>query len=131
MVSKNTVIAFLVCTAVLLGVILVFQQHPSYAGSSARAGNYVVATARLDAGMGTDLLWLINVHTKRLVAYGVDRNGLIDNLGSINLDVIFQSSPAMMMSEPPSPGMTAPTAPRSRSTAPAVPRRRTKTTVVP
>ncbi len=44
MVSKNTVIAFLLCTAVLLAVILIFQLHPSYAGTSSRAGDYVAAS---------------------------------------------------------------------------------------
>jgi hypothetical protein len=130
MVSKNTVIAFLLCTAVLLGVILIFQLHPSYAGSTTRAGDYVVASARLDTG--TDLLWLINVHTQQLIAYGVDRNGLIANLGSIDLDVIFQPPPNIIMPPPaPRTGTTTPTTPGTGTTTPATPRKRTNTTVVP
>ena len=130
MVSKNTVIAFLLCTAVLLAVILVFQLHPSYAGSATRAGDYVTASARLDTG--TDLLWLLNVHTQQLIAYGVDRNGLIAHLGSIDLDVIFQAPPTMMMPRTmPRPGTTSPSTPGSGTTTPTTPRKRTNTTVVP
>ena len=130
MVSQKTVIAFLLCTAFLLGVILIFQHHPSYAGTSSRAGDYVVSSARLDTG--TDLLWLLNVHTQQLIAYGVDRNGLIAHLGSVNLDVIFQPLPTMMMPPPASrPGTTVPTTPGAGTTTPATPRKRTNTTVVP
>jgi len=130
MVSKNTVIAFLLCTAVLLAVILIFQLHPSYAGTSSRAGDYVASSARLDTG--TDLLWLINVHTQQLIAYGVDRNGLIANLGSIDLAVIFQPLPTMMMPAPaPRPGTTIPSTPGSGTTTPTTPRKQTNTTVVP
>ena len=130
MVSKNTVIAFLLCTAVLLGVILIFQLHPSYAGSTTRAGDYVASSARLDTG--TDFLWLINVHTQQLIAYGVDRNGLIANLGSVDLAIIFQAPPTMMMPPPaPRPGTTTPSTPGSGTTTPTTPRKRTNTTVVP
>ena len=127
MVSKNTVIAFLLCTAVLLGVILIFQLHPSYAGSSTRAGSYVASSARLDTG--TDLLWLINVYNQQLIAYGVDRNGLIANLGSVDLDVIFQPPPMMQMI-PPTPPRTG-TGTTPGTTTPTPPRKRTNTTVVP
>jgi len=131
MVSKNTVIAFLLCTAVLLGVILIFKLRPSYAGSTTRAGDYVASSARLDTG--TDLLWLINVHTQQLIAYGVDRNGLIANLGSIDLDVIFQPPPMMMMPPPTPrrPGTISPSTPGAGTTTPTTPRKRTNTTVVP
>jgi hypothetical protein len=129
MVSQKTVIAFLLCTAVLLGVILIFQLHPSYAGSTTRAGDFVVASARLDSGR--DLLWLIDVHSQQLIAYGVDRNGLIAHLGSINLGVIFQPLPTMMMPPAPTPppGTTRPTTPGSGSTT--TPPRKSTTTVVP
>ena len=120
MVSQKTVIAFLLCTAVLLGVILIFQLHPSYAGSTTRAGDFVAASARLDSGR--DLLWLIDVHSQQLIAYGVDRNGLIAHLGSVNLGVIFQPLPSMMM--PPTP-----TPPPGTTTTP--PRKKSTTTVVP
>ncbi len=130
MVSKNTVIAFLLCTAVLLGAILIFQLRPSYAGSSTRAGDFVVASARLDTG--TDLLWLINVHTQQLIAYGVDRNGLIANLGSIDLGIIFQPPPTMRMPAPtPRSGSISPSTPGAGTTTPATPRKRSNTTVVP
>lgn len=129
MVSKNTVIAFLLCTGVLLGVILIFQLHPSYAGSSSRAGDYVAGTSRLEAG--TDLLWLINVHSQQLIAYGVDRNGIIVHLGRLDLDVIFQPMPTTMAPDLRRSESTTPATPRSESTTPAKPRKRTKTTVVP
>jgi len=130
MVSKNTVIAFLLCTAVLLAVLLIFQLHPSYAGSTTRSGDYVVASARLDTG--TDLLWLINVQTQQLIAYGVDRNGLIADLGSVDLAIIFQAPPTMMMPPAaPRPGTTSPSTPGSGTTTPTPPRKRTNTTVVP
>ena len=128
MVSKNTVIAFLLCTAVLLGVILIFQLRPSYAGSTTRAGDYVASSARLDTS--TDLLWLINVHTQQLIAYGVDRNGLIAHLGSIDLDVIFQPAPMMMMPTPRT-GTTSPSTPGSVTPTPTTPRKRPTTPVVP
>jgi len=127
MVSQKTVIAFLLCTAVLLGVILIFQLHPSYAGSTTRAGDFVVASARLDSGR--DLLWLIDVHTQQLIAYGVDRNGLIAHLGSVNLGVIFQPLPAMMPPAAPPPSTTRPSTPGSGSTT--TPRKKSTTTVVP
>ena len=115
MVSKNTVIAFLLCTAVLLGVILIFQLRPS-------------SSARLDTS--TDLLWLINVHTQQLIAYGVDRNGLIAHLGSIDLDVIFQPAPMMMMPTPRT-GTTSPSTPGAGTPTPTTPRKRPTTPVVP
>ena len=91
MFSHQTVIGFLLFTAVLLGCILVLEHAleptPAFADASSRAGSLVVATAMIEADQ--DLLWVVNVFTRSLVAYGSDRNGRLAALASVDLGLVF------------------------------------------
>ena len=91
MISKNAVIGFLIFTAVLLSCILVIDNlagpGSAYASSPARAGAYVVTTARLDET--TDLLWVVDVDTQNLSVFGMDNNGFIAELARVDLGIIF------------------------------------------
>ncbi|MBN1845022.1 MAG: hypothetical protein JW810_05025 [Sedimentisphaerales bacterium] len=129
--TQNTLIAFLIATAAIMSGILLLEHLPgrtAYAGDSVRAGSYVATTSRMDTD--TDLLWVVNVMSQRLSAYGVDRNGLIRDLGSVDLVAIFQpAGSANFNVTPPAGGTGTPGA----GTAPAgqTRPRRPSTTVVP
>ena len=103
MIPKNTVIGFLVVSAVifacLLFVINTVQPTPAHAATASRAGYFVVATATITAG--EDLLWLVNVDTQRLVVLGADNRGNINTLASTNLAAVFQSPTPTTTTVPP------------------------------
>ncbi|MBN2377834.1 MAG: hypothetical protein JXD22_15665 [Sedimentisphaerales bacterium] len=92
MISKNIVIAFLIFSAVLLGCVLLLQNtigNQAYAGNSIRAGRYAAATAQVDEDK--DLLWLINTDSRLLSVFDINNNGVIIELDSIDLALIFES----------------------------------------
>jgi len=91
MISKHTIMAFLVFSAVVL-VCLLFAElvcPPSQAGAatSSRAGFFVVSTAARSAD--EDLLWIANVRTQQLIVCGRNRSGGIIILGGLNLARVF------------------------------------------
>ena len=92
MISKNTVIAFLILTAVLFGctwaLIDSAAVSSSPAGAISRAGYYIITTT--SASPDPDLLWIANVNTQRLVVYGTSTNGFITPLASADLRLAFQ-----------------------------------------
>lgn len=95
MIAKNTVIGFLIFTAVLLTCVLILQNTiapaPAQAGTAARAGRFAVATASFSET--TDLLWVANVDNQMLTVYRTDKRGIIEEYGSLDLEMIFQSQP--------------------------------------
>jgi len=116
MFSHQTVIGFLVFTAVLLGCILVLEHTlepaPAFADASSRAGSLVVATAMITADQ--DLLWVVNAHTRRLVAYGSDRNGRLAALASMDLGLVFAGPIPPPLRRQPVPRTTPQTPPSQK-----------------
>jgi hypothetical protein len=104
MISKNTVLAFLIFSAVLLGCILIAQNtmKPATAYGSnigIQSGNYLATTAQ--ASGSEDLLWMLKTDDHLLMACQFERNGRISILGVVNLELIFSNFRQMAPSESP------------------------------
>ena len=118
MISKNIVIAFLIFSAVLFGCVLLLQNTidtQAYAGNSVRAGRYAATTAQMDEDK--DLLWLVNTDSRLLSVFDINNNGVIVELDSIDLAMIFEAVieeeiPVIQQPTPP----TSPTLPQSLRT---------------
>ena len=105
MISKNAVIGFLCVSAVVLGTVLVFEhvgQTPAYGLSTTRAGDFLGATTTIDGSR--DVLWLIDVRSRLLSAFGVTYNGQISQLAQIDLTMVFQEMTGMYSPLPLQPG---------------------------
>ena len=93
MISKNTVMAFLVVSAVVLGCLLLLNlvSDPSEAqamgGATSRAGKYVVATAT--ANEGEDLIWIVDVNLQRMIVCDRNIKSRITVLGTVDLARVF------------------------------------------
>ena len=90
--SQKKLTGFLLVSAILLTGLLIgqhsFRPQPIWAGTSSRAGNYIVATTA--AGVDQDLLWVVDVEIPRLSVYGPDRDGQLAFLTSVNLAQAFE-----------------------------------------
>jgi len=129
MISKNIVIAFLIFSAVLLGCVLLLQNTidiQAYAGNSVRAGRYAAATAQMDEDK--DLLWLVNTDSRLLSVFDITNNGVIVELDSIDLAMIFEK-----MLDEEIPAVQQPTQPTqpAQPTQPQPPRPKIKPKVLP
>lgn len=127
MISKNIVIAFLIFSAVLLGSVLLLQNTigtQAYAGNSVRAGRYAATTAQLDEDK--DLLWLVNTDSRLISVFDIRNNGVIVELDSIDLALIFEST-----LEEEIPPTQQPVVKPSQSTQPQLPRPKIKPKVLP
>ena len=93
MIPKNTVIAFLILTAVMLSCTwaLIDSTFVSSGptGVISRAGFYIITTTS-GGGNEPDLLWVANINTQRLVIYGTSTEGVITPLASADLLQVFQ-----------------------------------------
>ena len=93
MIPKNSVIAFLIFTAVLLTCVLALQQFNftesgAQAAHNSRAGRYVVATTQYDETMS--LFWVANVDAQNLSVFGFMQSGGFALLDSVNLNYVFR-----------------------------------------
>jgi len=120
-ISQNCTVAFLTLTAIALactaGIINGQRASitPSPAGSTSRAGFYVIATTPPEVA-GADLLWIANVYTEQLVVYDTDNNGNIRPLAKADLARIFQSKPLPIEPEQGAPEPDAPIEPTDEPT---------------
>ena len=93
MISKNTVMAFLVVSAVVLGCLLLLNlvAEPSRAlamgGATSRAGVFAVATATHTEG--EDLIWIVDVDVQRMIVCQRDNKTRITTLASVDLARVF------------------------------------------
>ncbi len=94
-ISKNTVMAFLLlsamfisCTWALLGD---SAASSSPIGSTARAGYYIV-TSTSSQKQAPDLLWVANIENQTLSVYGTSVDGVITPLTKTSLNSVFESS---------------------------------------
>ncbi|KPK75442.1 MAG: hypothetical protein AMJ79_11250 [Phycisphaerae bacterium SM23_30] len=93
MIPKNTIIAFLIFTAVLLTCVLALQHFTfndasAWANHSSRAGRYVVATTIFDNTRS--LYWVANVDVQNLTVFGFVETGGFTPLDSRNLNYVFR-----------------------------------------
>jgi hypothetical protein len=92
MISKNTVIAFLMFSAVVLACVLVLVNvmppSAAHAVTATRAGSFVAVTAR--STTSTDLLWVANVDVQRLVVFGPSRTGAVSVMARADLRSVFE-----------------------------------------
>ena len=93
MIPKNTIIAFLIFTAVLLTCVLAlqhltFNDSSAWANQSSRAGRYVVASTIFDDTRS--LFWVANVDVQNLTVFGFVETGGFTPLDSVNLNYVFR-----------------------------------------
>ena len=93
MIPKNTVIAFLIFTALLLTCVLALQQlnitsSSAQAGPGIRAGRYIVATTLFDEIRS--VFWMINVESQNLSVFDFLPTGGFVLRDSVNLNYVFR-----------------------------------------
>lgn len=92
MISKNTVIGFLVFAAVVLGCILVMQiaagPQAAYASIVSRSGGYAMTTAlyRNDR----ELIWILKQKEQKLAVYGLENDRRVVALAEVDIKDIFE-----------------------------------------
>lgn len=95
--SRNTTLALLTITACLLGtvVLLVQTNHSAVAaGSESRAGDYILCPGAISTG--TDLVYVIDIASQKLNAYGANINTRTVELVpgcAVDLRLVFESEP--------------------------------------
>ena len=92
MISKNTVIGFLVFSAVVLACVLVLQvaivPRTAQASITTQSNGYAITTALIDND--TDLLWMLNTKNNKLTVYQFDRKGEIIPLAQMDIKDAFE-----------------------------------------
>lgn len=96
-ISKNTVLAFLILSAVMLscawGLISERSFVSSPVGATGRAGYYVVVTTA-SPNLGPDMLWIANVNSQELIVFGTGKDGKLTSLASADLNRAFAARAA-------------------------------------
>lgn len=91
-ISKNTVLAFLILSALFLSctwALVGGSISGGPVGSTARAGYYIV-TSTSSPKLAPDLLWVANIDTQTLAVYGTSTDGVITPLTMTNLNAAFE-----------------------------------------
>ncbi len=91
-ISKTSVIALLVITAVILScawALISEQTAPSSpVGATARGGYYIITTTASPMN-GPDQLWIANVETQQLMLFDTQADGTITPLAAADLEIAF------------------------------------------
>jgi hypothetical protein len=118
MISKNTVIGFLIFSAVFLVCVLVLQNtmepQSAYGKAVGMQGSGCVATiAQVESG--SDAIWMLKTDAHLLMAYQTDSKGRIVLLGAVDLEQIFSRARQGQINETPAEeGGSAPVPRRRR-----------------
>ena len=92
MISKNTVIGFLVFGAVVLACVLVLQvataPRAAEASIMTESGKYAITTGLISSN--TELIWMLNTTNNKLVVYQFDRRGEVVPLGQVDIKDAFE-----------------------------------------
>lgn len=91
MISKHTVIGFLVFSAVVLSCVLVLQvatgPRMAHAAVMTQSGNHAMTTALVDDN--EDLLWMLDTRKQLLMVYGFNRKIEVELLAQVKIAEAF------------------------------------------